>query len=417
MTTIGPTAAPRRRSKIVCTLGPATAAPDRVAALVAAGMDVARLNFSHGDHADHEKVYRAVREAAERAGRVVGVLADLQGPKIRLGRFTDGPVHWPAGATVRITVDDVPGTPERVSTTYAALAADAQAGRPAARRRRPGRPRGRRRRGTGRRVHGDGRRHRVGQQGPVAARHGRLGAGTVGEGHRGPRVRPRSRRGPGRAVLRALARRHRPRPRGHGPRRAPRAGDREAGEAGGRRRHRGRGRRLRRADGRPRRPRRRDAARTRAARAEARDPTVPGEGEAGDRGHPDAGLDDRQPAAHPGGGVGRGERRPGRRRRRHALRGDQRRGLPGRDGRDDGPDHRGGRVRPVGPGPGPARGRPHATRPARAGGARDRRRSRRHGAGGLHPVRQHRPAPGAAAPAAAAGRADSRSARCATSSR
>ena len=117
-----------RRSKIVCTLGPATAAPDRVAALVAAGMDVARLNFSHGDHADHEKVYRAVREAAEHADRVVGVLADLQGPKIRLGRFTDGPVHWPAGATVRITVDDVPGTPDRVSTTYSALAADARPG-------------------------------------------------------------------------------------------------------------------------------------------------------------------------------------------------------------------------------------------------------------------------------------------------
>jgi len=128
MTTIGPAAAPRRRGKIVCTLGPATAAPDRVAALVAAGMDVARLNFSHGDHADHEKVHRAVREAAERAGRVVGVLADLQGPKIRLGRFTDGPVHWPAGTTVRITVEDVPGTPERVSTTYAALAADAKPG-------------------------------------------------------------------------------------------------------------------------------------------------------------------------------------------------------------------------------------------------------------------------------------------------
>jgi len=119
---------PRRRGKIVCTLGPATAAPDRVAALVTAGMDVARPNFSHGDHADHEKVYRAVREAAERAGRVVGVLADLQGPKIRLGRFTDGPVHWAGGTTVRITVDDVPGTPERVSTTYKALATDAKPG-------------------------------------------------------------------------------------------------------------------------------------------------------------------------------------------------------------------------------------------------------------------------------------------------
>ena len=91
-------------------------------------MDVARLNFSHGDHADHEKVYRAVRDAADDAGRTVAVLADLQGPKIRLGRFTDGPVEWHAGDTVRITVDDVPGTHDRVSTTYTALATDAKPG-------------------------------------------------------------------------------------------------------------------------------------------------------------------------------------------------------------------------------------------------------------------------------------------------
>jgi len=96
--------------------------------LIAAGMDVARLNFSHGDHADHEKVYRAVRDAADHAGRAVAVLADLQGPKIRLGRFTDGPVEWRVGETVRITVDDVPGTHDRVSTTYAELAADAKPG-------------------------------------------------------------------------------------------------------------------------------------------------------------------------------------------------------------------------------------------------------------------------------------------------
>jgi pyruvate kinase len=121
-----PTPAPHRRGKIVCTLGPAVA--DRIPELVAAGMDVARLNFSHGDHADHEKVYRAVRDAADEAGRTVAVLADLQGPKIRLGRFTDGPVEWRTGETVRITVDDVPGTHDRVSTTYRQLAADAKPG-------------------------------------------------------------------------------------------------------------------------------------------------------------------------------------------------------------------------------------------------------------------------------------------------
>ena len=76
-----------RRAKIVCTLGPASSTPERLAELVAAGMDVARLNMSHGDYADHERNLRSVRDAAEGAGRPVGVLADLQGPKIRIGKY------------------------------------------------------------------------------------------------------------------------------------------------------------------------------------------------------------------------------------------------------------------------------------------------------------------------------------------
>ncbi|MET0188964.1 MAG: pyruvate kinase, partial [Pseudonocardia sediminis] len=115
-----------RRTKIVCTIGPATATPDRIRDLVDAGMDVARLNFSHGDRADHKNVYTMIRQAADDAGRAVGILADLQGPKIRLGRFADGPTEWQTGEEVRITVDDVPGTHDRVSTTYKALAADAR---------------------------------------------------------------------------------------------------------------------------------------------------------------------------------------------------------------------------------------------------------------------------------------------------
>jgi len=79
-----------RRAKIVCTLGPATATAERVAALVEAGMDIARLNFSHGTHDDHARSYRLVRDASDASGRAVGVLADLQGPKIRLGRFAPG---------------------------------------------------------------------------------------------------------------------------------------------------------------------------------------------------------------------------------------------------------------------------------------------------------------------------------------
>jgi pyruvate kinase len=117
-----------RRAKIVCTLGPATSTPERVQGLVGSGMDVARLNFSHGNHADHKQAYSLVREASDETGRAVGVLADLQGPKIRLGRFAAGPVEWRTGDRVRITIEDVPGTHDRVSTTYKGLAEDAAPG-------------------------------------------------------------------------------------------------------------------------------------------------------------------------------------------------------------------------------------------------------------------------------------------------
>ncbi len=117
-----------RRAKIVCTLGPSTDSPERCRALVEAGLDVARLNFSHGAHAEHGRRFREMRQAAEAAGRNVAVLADLQGPKIRLGRFADGPVEWATGERVRITVEDVEGTHDRVSTTYKELAGDVRPG-------------------------------------------------------------------------------------------------------------------------------------------------------------------------------------------------------------------------------------------------------------------------------------------------
>jgi pyruvate kinase len=118
----------RRRTKIVCTLGPATTGEGQIAQLVKAGMDIARLNFSHGDRASHEQIFHTVRKAAEESGRTIGILADLQGPKIRLGRFAAGPVAWRTGETIRITVDDVAGTHDRVSTTYKGLATDARPG-------------------------------------------------------------------------------------------------------------------------------------------------------------------------------------------------------------------------------------------------------------------------------------------------
>jgi pyruvate kinase len=117
-----------RRAKIVCTLGPATSDPERIRGLVDAGMDVARLNFSHGSHTDHETMYRLVREAAEASGRAVGVLADLQGPKIRLGRFAETTVEWRTGDVVQITSDDILGTATRVSCTYSKLPREVKPG-------------------------------------------------------------------------------------------------------------------------------------------------------------------------------------------------------------------------------------------------------------------------------------------------
>ena len=117
-----------RRAKIVCTIGPATATPERMRGLVDAGMDVARLNFSHGTHDDHARAYQLVREASDATGHAVGILADLQGPKIRLGRFADGPVEWRTGETVTVTTDECPGDHDRVSTTYDRLAHEVAVG-------------------------------------------------------------------------------------------------------------------------------------------------------------------------------------------------------------------------------------------------------------------------------------------------
>ncbi len=118
----------KRRAKIVCTLGPATHSFEGIRALIYAGMDVARLNFSHGAHADHAQAYEWVRQASDESGRGVGVLVDLQGPKIRLGTFADGPVVWATGETVTVTTQACEGTHDRVSTTYAGLAGDVSVG-------------------------------------------------------------------------------------------------------------------------------------------------------------------------------------------------------------------------------------------------------------------------------------------------
>jgi len=118
-----------RRAKIVCTIGPATCEPEQIRALINAGMDVARLNLSHGTQAWHRSVYQSIRDISEATGQPVAVLADLQGPKIRLGRFAKGrPVKLKKGTTFTLCADDVMGTAQRASTSLKTLPADARPG-------------------------------------------------------------------------------------------------------------------------------------------------------------------------------------------------------------------------------------------------------------------------------------------------
>ena len=117
-----------RNAKIVCTIGPATASLDQMKLLVEAGMDVARINRSHGSAEEHEQVYNNVRQAALEAGRNVAVLVDLQGPKIRLARFVDGPHELAVGDIFTITTREVEGTKDICGTTFKGLAGDCKPG-------------------------------------------------------------------------------------------------------------------------------------------------------------------------------------------------------------------------------------------------------------------------------------------------
>ena len=117
-----------RRAKIVCTLGPASREPTFIGNLIDEGMNVARINFSHGDPEEHRAVIAAVRSEAEKRGRAVAVLQDLQGPKIRVGRFVKGSTELEPGADFTLTTRDVPGTDEIASTTYGGLPRDVMPG-------------------------------------------------------------------------------------------------------------------------------------------------------------------------------------------------------------------------------------------------------------------------------------------------
>lgn len=117
-----------RRAKIVCTLGPAVESPEKVRELIAAGMNMARLNLSHGGYPEHQSRLDQVRAAAAEAGVPIAILVDLQGPKIRLARFKDGPHDLARGDIFTITTDDIEGTKERVGTTYKGLTGDCKPG-------------------------------------------------------------------------------------------------------------------------------------------------------------------------------------------------------------------------------------------------------------------------------------------------
>ena len=120
---------PTRATKIVATLGPASSDPALLEAMIRAGVNVVRLNFSHGTAQDHIDRAALVREAAQRAGREVGIMADLQGPKIRTGRLKNRrPVALKAGGHLTITPRDVPGTSALISTTFPTLAREVEPG-------------------------------------------------------------------------------------------------------------------------------------------------------------------------------------------------------------------------------------------------------------------------------------------------
>jgi pyruvate kinase len=117
-----------RRAKIVATLGPATSSYEQILAIVEAGVNVARMNLSHGSYEVHEEVYKNVRKVSADTGKAIAVLVDLQGPKIRLARFKDGPVMLEKGATFKITIDEVDGDVNICGTTFKGLPGDVKVG-------------------------------------------------------------------------------------------------------------------------------------------------------------------------------------------------------------------------------------------------------------------------------------------------
>src|SRR5262249_2944310 len=112
---------PAHKTKIVATIGPASESPEMLARLIRAGLNVARLNFSHGDPSKHAEVIRRIRDAARETGRRVAIMADLPGPKLRLGRIHPEPIQLAPGANFTLTSEDIVGNAQRASTTFRQL--------------------------------------------------------------------------------------------------------------------------------------------------------------------------------------------------------------------------------------------------------------------------------------------------------
>ena len=106
---------PKNKTKIVCTIGPASDSPEVMEQMIRAGMNVARLNFSHGDFAGHRKVIENLRAAARGPGRRVAIMADLPGPKIRIGQFAKEPIELKSGDPFTLTTEPIAGRPEAAS--------------------------------------------------------------------------------------------------------------------------------------------------------------------------------------------------------------------------------------------------------------------------------------------------------------
>jgi pyruvate kinase len=112
---------PSNKTKIVCTIGPASDSPQVLEQMILAGMNVARLNFSHGDFASHEETIKKIRGASEAVGQRVAIMADLPGPKIRVGEFAEEPIELQPEDNFTLTTDDVTGDSTRVSVSFSRL--------------------------------------------------------------------------------------------------------------------------------------------------------------------------------------------------------------------------------------------------------------------------------------------------------